>query len=340
MLLEKNVVGKKTDWANYITLSDEHETPMLRVLPKGPKPVNVIKNYQSDTYDAPGDNAWADGKDWATFKSAGANRKPLSARIQWFVKTAAVSKLAEDVTDTAGITDELAHEIPKKMTEMARDMEAAAASDQSSVADAGDEINGHKFRSVGAWVKSTANADADVAVDTTILPPSASIYTSTKANLTEDAVKTLLESQWKATGNKGMKCGFVGSKLKKRFGEFQFYIPTSLSTQATARIITRGEDATVLGNMVDVYDSDWGKVELHLTRWNAATGVNGVTSTTQGDWRGYFLNCERWAWLWNQKPTVYKPEFKGGSYKAAIDAIVMFLCQNPVGEAKIDPSDA
>ena len=35
MLLEKNVVGKKTDWANYITLSDEHETPMLRVLPKG-----------------------------------------------------------------------------------------------------------------------------------------------------------------------------------------------------------------------------------------------------------------------------------------------------------------
>ena len=338
MLLEKNVVGKKTDWANYITLADEHETPMLRVLPKGPKPVNVVKNYQSDTYAAPQGNAWADGKDWDTFKSAGANRKQLSARIQWFVQTAAVSKLAEDVTDTAGITDELAHEIPKKMTEMAREMECAASSDQSSVADAGDQVNGHKFRGIGAWIKATANSDADTAVDTTILPDTAQIYADIKANLTEDAIKLTLEKAWLQTGSKGMKAGFVGSKLKKQFGSFQFYIPTSLSTQATARIITRGEDATVLGNTVDVYDSDWGKVELHLSRWLAHENFGGTA--TKAQWRGYFLNTERWSWLWNQKPTVYKPEFKGGSYKAAMDAIVMFLCWNPVGEIKVDPSDA
>ena len=340
MLLEKNVVGKKTDWANYITLSDEHETPMLRVLPKGPKPVNVVKNYQSDTYSAPQPNAWADGKDWSTFKSAGANRKPLSARCQWFVQTAAVSKLAEDVTDTAGITDELAHEIPKKMTEMAREMECSAACDQLSQADAGDETNGNKFRGMGAWIKATAASDADVAVDASILPNTAQIYADTKANLTEDAIKLTLESAWRSTGSKGMKAGFVGSKLKKQFGSFQFYIPTSLSTQATARIITRGEDATVLGNTVDVYDSDWGKVELHLTRWNAHENFTTNGTTTIADWRGYFVNTERWAWLWNQKPTVYKPEFKGGSYKAAIDAICMFLCWNPVGEIKVAPSDA
>lgn len=339
MLLEKNVVGKKTDWANYITLSDEHETPMLRVLPKGPKPVNVVKHYQSDTYNAPKPNSWPDGKDWDAFKSAGGNRKELTARVQWFVQTAAVSKLAEDVTDTAGIQDELAHEIPKKMTEMAREMECSAASDQVEKADAGDQVNGNQFRSVGAWVSATATADDGKAVDASILPDAAQIYTDTKANLTEDAIKTCLEAAWKKTGSKGMKLGFVGSKLKKQFGSFQFYIPTSLNTQATARIITRDEDATVLGNTVDVYDSDWGKVELHMTRWNANEAFTGG-STTKADWRGYFLNSERWAWLWNQKPTVYKPEFKGGSYKAAIDAIVMFLCWSPVGEIKIAPSDA
>ena len=338
MLLEKNVVGKKTDWANYITLADEHETPMLRVLPKGPKPVNVVKHYQSDTYSAPQGNAWPDGKDWDTFKSAGQNRKELTARVQWFVQTAAVSKLAEDVADTAGLTDELAHEIPKKMTEMAREMEASAASDQSSVSDQGDGQIGNKFRGAGAWISATATADADTAVDATILPSASQIYSDVKANLTEDAVKTALEAAWLATGNSGMKVGFVGSKLKKQFGVFQFYIPTSLNTQATARIITRGEEATVLGNMVDVYDSDWGKVELHLTRWNAHENFGG--SVTKAQWRGYFLNTERWAWLWNQKPTVYKPEFKGGGYKAAIDAIVMFLCWNPIGECKIAPSDA
>ena len=96
----------------------------------------------------------------------------------------------------------------------------------------------------------------------------------------------------------------------------------------------------MLGNTVDVYDSDWGKVELHMTRWNAHANFTAGGSTTKGDWRGYFLNTARWAWLWKQKPTVYKPEFKGGSYKAAIDALLMFLCWNCIGEVKIDPSDA
>lgn len=340
MLLERNVVGKKTDWANYITLSDEHETPMLRVLPKGPKPVNVVKHYQADTYTAPIPNAWPDGKDWDQFTSAAQNRRELTARTQWFVKTAAVSKLAEDVTDTAGIQDELAHEIPKKMTEMAREIECSAAGDQGEYVDDGKV--GHKFRSVGVWVQATAQTDAGMVVDASIRPNALQVYSDVKANLTEDAIKNALQQAWKQTGTKAMKAGFVGTALKKQFGMYQFYIPTSLNTQATARIITRNEDATVLGNTVDVYDSDWGKIELHLTRWNAQPGFQaaGVSSATQGDWRGYFLNTERWAFLWNQKPTVYKPEFKGGSYKAAIDAIIMFLCWNPIGEVKVAPSDA
>jgi hypothetical protein len=75
MLLEKNVVGKKTDWANYITLSDEHGTPLLQRLPKGDKPVNVVKHYQADTYETPAPVAWPEGKSWDTFTSAGAQRK-------------------------------------------------------------------------------------------------------------------------------------------------------------------------------------------------------------------------------------------------------------------------
>lgn len=336
MLLEKNVVGKKTDWANYITLADEHETPMLRVLPKGPKPVNVIKNYQADTYNAPQANAWPDGKDWDTFKTAGQNRVALSARVQWFVQTAAVSKLAEDVTDTAGIEDELAHEIPKKMTEMAREIECSAAGEQTAFADDGQ--TGHKFRGASAWITNPVAADADVAPAASIQTPSASISTATKANTTEDAIKVILQSMWQNTGSKSLKVGFVGSSLKKRFGEFQFYIPTSTSTQSTWRVVMRDEPDTSLGNVVDRYDSDWGPLELHLSRWLAHENFGG--SVTKAQWRGYFLNASRWSWLWNQKPTVYKPEFKGGSYKAAIDAILMFLCQNPIGEGKVAPSDA
>src|SRR5262252_8520844 len=216
MLMEKNVVGKKTDWANYITLADEHETPALRLLPKGPKPVNVVKNYQSDTYNDPVPNAWPDGKDWDAFQSAGVNRKPLSARVQWFVRTAAVSKLAEDVTDTAGITDELAHEIPKKMTEMAREMECSACSDQVAFAD--DSETGHKFRGMGAWITNPFVADADVAVDPAIQPPVGSILNNVASTaLTEDNIITAMQAMWDNTGSVGRKLALVGKSLKKRF---------------------------------------------------------------------------------------------------------------------------
>lgn len=337
MLMERNVVGKKTDWADYITLADEHKTAALRLIPKGKKPVNVVKHYQVDAYDEPLPNAWPDGKDWDTFKTAGANRGELTARCQWFVKTAAVSKLAQDVTDTAGVEDELAREIQKKMTEISREIEASACSDQTEFTDDGD--TGHKFRGMGEWIKATAQSTG-TAVPTAFLTPSDSIYAGTKANLTEDAVQTVLQSMWDTTGSDGRKLGLVGRLLKKRFRDFQFYLISSTSTQSTARVTNRNESDDTLGNTVDFYDSDWGLVELHLTKWNAHPNFTTSGTTTIAGWRGYFLNPGRWCWLWNQKPTVYKPEFKGGSYKAAMDAILMFLCWNPIGEGKVVPSDA
>jgi hypothetical protein len=337
MLLEKNVVGKKTDWANYITLADEHETPLLRILPKGPKPVNVVKHYQADTYTAPQPNAWPDGKDWTEFKTAGANRVELTARCQWFVQTAAVSKLAEDVTDTAGISDELAHEIPKKMTEMAREMECAAASDQVAYADDGQK--GHTFRGMGYWLLAAAAAqsDADTAVASTIRPPTNSVSTAASTALTEIVVKTILESMWTQTGNTGNKVCVLGTSAKKMFTNFQFYSPADGTTVSAGRPMFRQESSTTLGNTVDRYNSDWGTLELHMTRWNQHPNFTGG-SATYAPFRSYFINTSRWAWLWNQKPTVYKPEFKGGSYKAAIDAILMFLCWNPIGEGAWKPA--
>lgn len=336
MLMEKNVVGKKTDWANYITLADEHETPLLRLLPKGPKPVNVVKHYQADTYNAPVPNAWPDGKDWDTFKTAGANRVELTSRCQWFVQTAAVSKLAQDVTDTAGINDELAHEIPKKMTEMAREMEATAGSDQVAYADDGEK--GNQFRGIGKWLASTWVADADATPDSSVLPPAASIVAPATTAYTEGAVKAVLSSMWTQTGSKGVKIAVMGATAKARWSDFQFYLPYGVSlTTGSNRNINVAQTDRTLANVVDRYESDWGAVELHLTAWNQHVNFTGG-SATYNVWRTYLLNTERWSWCWNQKPTVYKPEFKGGSYKAAIDAILMLMCLNPIGEGKIAPA--
>jgi hypothetical protein len=85
---------------------------------------------------------------------------------------------------------------------------------------------------------------------------------------------------------------------------------------------------------VDTYHGDYGPVTLVLDYFLAA--LNGTT--IQQNWRGYLLHRDMWELRWNQKPKVYKPEFKGGSYEAAMDAIVMLVCKNPMGEGKIAPT--
>jgi hypothetical protein len=332
MLLEKNVVGKKTDWANYITLSDEHETPLLKRLPKGERPVNVVKHYQADTYETPTPSAWPEGKAWDTFTSAGAQRKELQARVQYLVQTAAVGKLAQDVTDTAGVNDELAREITKKMTVLARQIECHAASDQPSYADDGQ--TGNMFRGIGKWLQTTAQSDADSDVPASIRPASDQIFTGATTTLYENTLKTVCQSMWTATGrmNRNLVL-FGGASLINQIAEnFQWFKPSDAATQASARIAYREEGNATLGSRISTYESSWGTIELQPTKWNIAVGFSGG-SATYGPWRGYLLHPEMWMWHWNQKPTVYQPEYKGGAYTCAIEAIIMLLCKNPIGEA-------
>lgn len=335
MLIEPNVVGKKTDWANYITLSDEHETPLLKRLPKGEKPVNVVKHYQADTYETPVPVAWPEGKSWDNFSTAGAQRKELVARVQYVVQKAAVGKLAQDVTDTAGVADELAREITKKMTVLARQIECHAGSDQGSQSDTGptSETSGNMFRGIGKWLQTTAQSDADADVPSALRPNTNQIFTGATTAFLENTIKTVCQSMWEATGkmNRNLVL-FGGSSLINQIAEnFQFYLPSSQSTQTTSRVTQRDIGSGTIGSNISTYQSSWGTVELQPTKWNIAVGFSGG-SATYGPWRGYLLHPEMWQWHWNQKPTVYKPEYKGGSYTAAIEAIIMLLCKNPIGE--------
>lgn len=338
MLTEGNVVGNQEDWANYITQNDSFGTPFLNRLKTDSKPVNVLYQYQVDAYDSPEDNVHVDGKDWDAFNAAAKNRAELKARIQWFTKTAAVSKLSQDVTNAAGVADEMAREIPRKLTELARDMEATFCSSQAAYED--DGVTGNKTQGVGLWVQN-GTSNQLYATPTAFQPAAAQISTANKANTSEQAIQDVLEAMWQKTGSTMPKFGLVGTKLKRRFRDFQFFDPTAAATTTfnTTRDVNRSESGA-LGGTVDRYESDWGTIELVVSNWLEKDGVNGITSTTVGTWRGYFLHPQMWCLRWNQRPTVYRPEYRGGSYKAAVEALAMLVCKNPIGEGAVKPSDA
>lgn len=335
MLLEENVVGKQEDWGQFVTIADLRNNPIMAWLPVGSRFVNVLHQYQADRYAEPEENAHVDGKDWTTFEQAGRFRKELKARAQWLSKTAAVSKLGQDVSNAAGVADEMAREITKKMTEMSSDFEATISSDQEAHED--DQSEGNKTRGIGKWIQNGAQSLYPVPED--YRTPTSSIYSSTKASLVEDEVQKILESLFNETGQMRTYRLFAGIKLKRRFQEFQFYLPDSLSTQATARVTNRQESGNRLGNTIDTYQGEGGTLELAVSRWLAHQNFTGGSST-KANWRGYILNRDMWQLRWNQRPRVYRPEFKGGSYKAAMDMIAMLVCKNPIAEGKIDPSDA
>jgi hypothetical protein len=333
MLTYENVVGNQEDWANYITNVDMRQTPFLEWLTVGDKPVNVIYNYQAEAYAPPEDNSHVDGKPWTAFKSAQEGVGQLKALVQWFDKTTSISKLTQDVTNNAALPDLLAHDITKRLKEMSRDMEAAFLDDNDGRED--NKVVGYKSRALGSWINNSAQALYPV--PTPFLTPTSNIDATASGSLTEDIVRNILEGIGRTSGNKEPITLFCGPKLKRKFADFQFYVPNQAATGTSgvvARMVDNKADDRSVTLAVDQYHGDYGPVDIMIDWFLVAlTGTTVVQN-----FRGYFVHRPMWELRWNQKPKVYRPEFKGGSYEAAMDAILMLVCKNPAAEGKYAPT--
>lgn len=330
-----SIVGKQDDWANYVTNVEMLETPFLDWLPTGNKPVNTVFSYQAEKFKDPKVNAHIDGQPWTAFQSAGDSRAALKAVVQWFDNTVSVSKLHQDVTDLAGIQDELAREIPKKLKEMSRDMEVAFLDDQDCLEDNGAQ--GYRTRGVPAWIAT--GAQTLYPVDSNFRPPSASVSTTATGSLTENVIVDILESIGRETKSSETVTAFVGPKLKRAFSNMPLFTPASTlvgGSPTSAGGVTYNLDLAnrAVSRIIERYNSDFGPVELVMSWYN-----NNLTgNATSKNYMGLFVHRRMWELRWNQKPAVYRPEFKGGSYEAAMDAICMLVCKNPRGEGKYAPT--
>lgn len=340
MLTYGNVVGNQEDWANYITNVDMRETPFLDWLPVGDKPVNVLHQYQADKFASPRLNSHVDGQDWQNYNSAADKRGTLKALIQWFDNTTSVSKLAEDVSNAAGVADELARDIPKRLKEMARDMEVQFLGDADHRE--GDTTKGYLTRSVGSWLSTTAQTLYPVPSD--FRPTSATVSTTATASVTEDVFRDIIEGLGAATGTNQVTTVWCGPKLKRLFTNFTFLLPSAAAvgyaTQASGVNFQQDGKSGTINRTVNHYIGDFGELEFRPS-WFIAQLTSALaiqTGTAVQNYRGYFLHQKMWELRWNQKPTVYKPEFEGGSYKAAMDAICMLVCKSPAAEGAYAPA--
>ncbi len=324
-------VGLEQDWANYITNVEMRETPFLDWLSVGTKPVNPRFNYQAERFRTPRANSHVDGKPFNEPYSAGDSRAQLDALIQWFDSGVSVSKLSQDVTSNAAIADELAHEIPKMMKEVAQDIEVNFLDDHDHRVD--NKVVGYRTRAVGSWIASSQQALYPV--DTNFLPGAAQIVSTSWSAIAEDEIRTLVQGIWQVAKSSEPLTAFAGSNAMKGLSDWQYRLPGSTAAAIVVNPAVKREfkDKTI-SRAVRMWEGDLMDVEFVPTPWLA--NLTGSATVQRG--RVYYLHRSKWEVRWNQKPRVYKPEFKGGSYEAFMDTLLMLVCKNPAAEGKQNPS--
>tara|TARA_R110002051_G_scaffold322051_1_gene411482 strand:- start:2654 stop:3907 length:1254 start_codon:yes stop_codon:yes gene_type:complete len=301
----------------------------------------------------------------------------MENRVQWFRRAALVSKLTESATNLAGVANQRAYAVRKQLLALKRDMEVRLCADSipSTGAKAGfynagkvtgDSTKGNKTASLGAFIDDGDTAGLAPAGYTT---PAASVFDSdpvdndhqtvtngtgtdalrTTATLTEDQVNAVLQSIYEQTGKISTKTMLCGPNLKKRFKDY-----TAVSTgSAGAATVSRSYGASLADkkviSTVDVYEGDFGTLQLVPTLWNAfnfgtasesgsptkavswsAVGATGAGANPNLSY-GYVLDMDLLELRFHQLPQVQPLPNQGAGERFAVDAIAGLCVKNPLG---------
>lgn len=326
-LVERNQPGKREDLSDKIALVDAKSVPFVSMLPKGSEPCNVNMEWQADSYPDPRIDGAVDEADVTAYENL-VQRVPLKSRVQIFERAPRASRLANTVSDVAGVgkKKEFAKSVAKAIVMVKRDMEARFCSDKDVEEDNG--VTGNGTRGIFNWIRSTAQANTAYAVPASHLTPAGSIEAGAFAVLTEAKIRDILQSIWNQTGMNGHFVGLVGSQLKRKISDYTLYAPNVTSHTS---IKTYQENNTrTLSTVVDIIEGDFGVVELVPTQWLLHGGSDNLRQQS-----GAILDLDMWEVRYNERPNFHKHEDKGGGPRGLVQAIAGLCCLSPLGQGKI-----
>ena len=203
-----------------------------------------------------------------------------------------------------------------------RDMESRFLSDQESAAEVGEVPYG--TRGLGKWLQN--GAQSDLPVPTAYRTPSASISTTATTSLTEADVNTMMQSNWDQTGVATTLSLFCGTALKKRFSSFTQTQFGSTNVASSVRIFTESQDSRKLTASIDIYEGDFGTLELILDAFLA----NDTTTAAVRAARGYGVDMEQVQIGFHTAPHNKPLPDLGGGPRSLVEAIACLCYQNPL----------
>jgi len=224
-----DAIGDREDLTDIISIITRHDTPLFASLQKVAARA-TYHEWQTDTLATGQANAQIEGTDFAF--SIPQARTRLGNYTQIFTKTLEVSETQRTVS-VAGLDDEFAYQMEKRMKEIATDVEKALI---TGTGNSGASGTARELQGILAFI--TTNVESGTG--------------SGAEALTEDMYNDLLQQVWEQGGRPDYT--YVNGFQKRQISGF--------STSNTRYLEITGEGE--LKNTIAVYESDFGRQRIEL----------------------------------------------------------------------------
>lgn len=224
-----DAVGDREDLTDIISTITLHDTPIFNDLKKV-KADGVYHEWQTDTLNTGSDNAQIEGADF-TFAIPGA-RSRVGNRTQIFTKSLEVAETQRAVA-VAGLDDEYAYQMQKRIKEIATDVEKALI---TGTGNSGASGTARRLQGILSFISTNVETGTGTA----------SHY------LTETLYNNALQTIWAAGGRPDTT--YVNGFQKRQISAF--------STPNVRQLQMAGNSK--LTNYVSVYESDFGLQNIKL----------------------------------------------------------------------------
>ena len=249
-----NTSGNREDLSDAISLLEPEATP-LTSLAKKETATGTFVEFQADRLGSPDISGINEGEDVTSFEDKAANRAKLGNYVQVFRRSYMVSNI-QQLVSTAGVPSEVSRSISHCVREIKRDFETAICSTQDRQQDQGAG-SPYLTRGMMKWL-GNASQPADVPVDYQC------VATDATTPITETLFNGVLQDLYEANGMPGGQLTLIaGATVKKDISEFS---RTSATTR-NAYHVTQSADSKKVTLSVNVYDGDFGYVNVIPSTW-------------------------------------------------------------------------
>ncbi len=287
-------LANREDLIDLITLTDPFEHPFITMVNKGTASLTNHEWLTEGLTD--GATATATGgselgvtyAEGAAFSAAGLNaRTRLGNLCQIFRKDVQVSNTQRSVSP-AGVQDEYLHQVQLALKELGRDIEITLF--QGAAASAvGDSGTLRTMKPLQTWISTNSFSTTSTAIGCTGVG-----FSGTSWSIGEVAFNGCLERAYRQGGR--VDSVFVNGSAKRMISRFGVGTgPLSIGTgpaSVTQRTISAA--ARTLVSSVDVYESDFGRVNIILDRWVGQVNGGDNQDPVQPNNKAFFLQMDAW----------------------------------------------